>query len=133
MKSKFLEICEKLRKNINEQNNIDDSSPMNEEPATTAPDQPAESPSNDPVKISDNTESAIPVASNEDIVKLIQSIKDFYANNKKFEQRDIDAIKNFPLSVDDKNVKEVIDKLILKFNPESVDTNPKNVEDSRFN
>ena len=136
MESKFLKICESLRKKINEQNNqLDPANPQSQvsEPSTSTEVSPVNDQQNNDINLSDKNSSLIPVATNEEIVKLIQSIKDFYADDKKLKDTDIEELKSLDLTINDKNIKDIISKLITKFSPTIIDTNPENIKDSRYN
>jgi hypothetical protein len=137
MESKFLKICESLRKKINEQQNtpVDNQSTA---PETSAPSDNSSANENQQsqqpeVNLTDKLPSELPVATNEEIINLVQSIKNFYADNKKLEDKDIEELKNLDLTVSDKNIKNLILKLTNKFSPMVIDTNPENIKDSRYN
>jgi hypothetical protein len=127
MNSKFLSICEKIRKTINEQNGLQDAPIAGSEDPT----QP-QSPEQQATSMSDE-ESELPVASNQQIVSVLKAIKGFYGKNKELNTSDVERIKMLSDDESDENIKKIIDTLNSVFNPvETIDTNPKNVPNSDF-
>jgi hypothetical protein len=123
MNSKFLKICEKIRVHLNEQN-------LNEVDPSVA-DQPAPTQSPD-AESTPNTPSDIPVLSNQEIVSVVNGLKNFYSEKKELTSNEIDAIKALPTDTSDSSVKKIIDTLNNIFNPSKIDTKPENIENSNF-
>lgn len=126
MNSKFLSICEKIRKTINEQNGLQDAPIAGSEDLTQQPAEQQATPMSD-------EESELPVASNQQIVSVLKAIKGFYGKNKELNTSDVERIKMLSDDESDENIKKIIDTLNNVFNPvETIDTNPKNVPNSDF-
>lgn len=147
MKSKFLTICEQIRKKINEandgtfnpltdnQNNIASQNDISQE------NKPAEE-----IKVSDKLESETQLVSNDQIVSLLKSFKLFLQKNeiKNFlkkqdllDDNSFNKILMLPDTVSDKNANQIITTLIQIFDPtKKIDINlkelPKDIPDSRF-
>lgn len=127
MNSKFISICEKIRKTINEQNGLQDAPVAG---ADQAQDMPPDA--QQPTPLSDE-KSELPVASNQQIVSVLKSLKNFYGQNKELNSTDVERIKMLSDDESDENIKKIIDTLNGVFNPvETIDTNPKNVPNSDF-
>jgi hypothetical protein len=133
--SKFLNLCGKIESLLNEQG-PDGSVFGNEQ--QPAPDQAStEQPTTEqPQPMQDNESSEIRIASNDDIIQLINSIKLFYEDGQNtLDDDEIKIIKSLDTSDPKNDTKflEAIDKLKEIFNPVSVKTNPETVKDSEFN
>lgn len=133
MKSKFLSICERIRKQINEENGMPgdpQQTPMDNQPVS-APEE-TEPQENQDIKASDE-QSELPVASNQEIISVLKSLKNFYGKNNNLDSEDIERIKMLSDDESDENIKNVIKTLNNIFNPvQTIDTNPKNVPNSDF-
>ena len=146
MNSKFLKICEKIKKQLNEANGetynplVDDSgnNPTQQDINTS---EPAEE-----IKVSDNLESETQLVSNNQIVSLLNSFKIFLQNEKikKFLQKEeilkpetFNKIIMLPDTISDKNALEIINELIQILDPtKKLEVNtkelPQEIPDSRF-
>jgi DNA/RNA endonuclease YhcR with UshA esterase domain len=123
MNSKFLKICEKIRTHLNEQN-LNEVDP-------TANEQPTPNISPD-TESTTNTPSDIPVLTNQEIVSVVNGLRNFYSEKKELTSNEIDAIKALPTDTSDSSVKKIIDTLNNIFNPVKIDTKPENIENSNF-
>lgn len=133
MNSKFLTICEQIRKTLNEADNGTFNPIVGGENNTmmgqtnTNPDvQPAEE-----MKVSDELETKTQLIPNEQIISVTESLKRFLQNDKlqKFlvnekilDDLDINKISMMPNIVSDKNAFEVLSQLNNIFN---IDKNSK--------
>jgi hypothetical protein len=132
MNSRFLKICEQVKRGLNEQDASQSlgQSISNDPTATLDPQQPS---TNQEVMPSSDEKSQLPVATNKDIVSAVKSIKNFYAQKKQLSPNDIDRIKMLSDDESDENINKIIKTLNGIFNPvDTIDTNPQNVPNSDF-
>lgn len=145
MNSKFLRICESVRRKLNEAND-GTYNPLTADPnnSPTPEDinisEPAEQ-----IKMSDTVESDTQLVSNDQILSLLASFKVFLQNEKIKNYLKEEEILNMdsynkilmlPNTISDKNALTVTTELIKILDPTKKETNikevPQEVPDSRF-
>jgi hypothetical protein len=132
MNSKFLSICEQVKRTLNEQGL---GASIGSEDQTQMPmSEPSEQPQMpEPTGMTSDEQSELPVVSNKEIVSAVKSIKNFYSKKKDLNPNDIERIQMLSDDESDENIKKIIKTLNNIFNPvDTIDTNPKNVPNSDF-
>jgi hypothetical protein len=146
MNSKFLKICEKIKKQLNEANGEtynplvgdSDNNPTQQDINSS---EPAEE-----IKLSDKLESETQLVSNEQIVSILKSFKLFLQNEKvkNFLQKEeilkpeiFNKIIMLPDTISDKNALAITKELIQILDPtKKLEVNtkelPQEIPDSRF-
>jgi hypothetical protein len=129
MNSKFLKICEQVRRSLIEQNLDPSTGTLPDPSAPPEVDQTQSTEQSTPQ--SSDEQSQLPVATNQEIISTVKSIKNFYAKDGKLDPSDVDLIRNLSDDESDENIKKVITTLNNIFNPtKKIDTNPANVPNS---
>jgi hypothetical protein len=129
MNSKFLKICEQVRRSLIEQNLDPSTGTLPDPSAPPEVDQTQSTEQSTPQ--SSDEQSQLPVATNQEIISAVKSIKNFYAKDGKLDTSDVDLIRNLSDDESDENIKKVITTLNNIFNPtKKIDTNPANVPNS---
>jgi hypothetical protein len=145
MNSKFLRICEQIRKKLNEANE-DTYNPLLSNQNDNQQDLNQEIKPAEETKLSDKLESETQIVPNDQIVSLLKSFKLFLDNDKIknflkkediLDEDSFNKIKMLPDTVSDNNAIQIVTTLTQIFDPtKKVDTNvietPKEIPDSRF-
>jgi hypothetical protein len=106
--SKFLDLCEQVQKNLQEQNE-----PQMDPNAGVAPGEPVEQPN---IALDPNTQSEVKDVSNEKIQQLIQTIVNFFKDNKTLTADDVSKLTTeVPSEINIQNSEETVDKLLSIF------------------
>jgi hypothetical protein len=112
--SKFLELCEKVQKTLNEQG--EDPNAMGGAPATPAPGQPdptADTPG--APTIDPNVESEVKVVTNDQIKEFVAAMKDFYQSGNALSAEAMEEIAKLPSTAEDKDISTIIETLSRVF------------------
>jgi hypothetical protein len=123
--SKFLELCEKVQKSLNEQgedpNALAPAEPAPGEPipATDAPGAPM---------IDPNVESEIKVVTNDQIKEFVAALKDFYQSNNAMTADAKEEINKLPSTAEDEDISKIIETLTRIFKEKNlpIDTSSTN-------
>jgi hypothetical protein len=132
MNSKFLSICEHVKRTLNEQGlgasiGSEEQTPM----SMAEPNEPSQMP--EPTGMTSDEQSELPVVSNKEIISAVKAIKNFYGKKKDLNPNDIERIQMLSDDESDENIKKIIKTFNNIFNPvDTIDTNPKNVPNSNF-
>lgn len=124
--SKFLKLCEKIETVLKEQDE-QQTPPM----ADASQPQPQAQPT--PEAQPEQTQTELPIVSNDKIATLANSLKIFYSNpESKLKTEEINEIKalNPRNSSESEDIVGIIDKLISIFDPVSIKTQPEEIKSS---
>jgi hypothetical protein len=131
--SKFLNLCDKIKNLLNENEQDDQMQPSMGQPQMEQPDQTQNPPEQEQNQPQEEEQSELPIVSNDKIAQLANAMKIFYSKqDSKIEDDDIKQI----LSLNPRNSKEsedivkIIDTLTNIFNPVSIKTQPEEVKPS---
>lgn len=132
MNSKFLSICEQVKRTLNEQG-LGPSIGSEDQTQMPVAEPNEQSPETNPSVITSDEQSELPVVTNKEIISAVKSIKNFYGKKKDLNSNDIERIQMLSDDESDENIKKIIKTLNNIFNPiDTIDTNPKNVPNSDF-
>lgn len=134
MNSKFLSICEQVKRALNEQDLGPSIGSENQEDVTKMPvAEPNVTEPQKEVNVTSDEGSELPVATNNEIVSVVKSLKNFYSKKKELNPTDIERIQMLSNDESDENIKKIIKTLNNIFNPvDTIDTNPKNIPNSDY-
>jgi hypothetical protein len=103
--SKFLDLCEQVKKTLQEQ--------QGDPNADVAPGQPVEQPE---IALDPNTQSEVKDVSNEKMQQLIQMIVNFFKDGKTLTSDDVSRITTeVPSEINIQNSEDAVDKLLAIF------------------
>jgi hypothetical protein len=109
--SKFLKLCERVQRTLNEQG--EDPNALPPAPAPGQPDPTADTPGA-PV-IDPNAESEIKIVTNEQIKDLVAAMKDFYQSGDALSAEATDEINKLPSTAEDKDISTIVETLTRIF------------------
>lgn len=102
--SKFLELCEKVQRTLNEAG--EDPNAMQAAPAPPAPGAPT---------IDPNTESEVKVVTNDQLKDLVAAMKDFYQSGNALSADATSEINKLPSTAEDQDVSKIVETLTRIF------------------
>ena len=114
--SKFLKLCERVQRTLNEQGEDPNAMAAGAPPTGPAPGQPdptADTPGA-PV-IDPNTESEIKVVDNDQIKDLVAAMKDFYQSGNALSAEATEEINKLPSTAEDKDISTIVETLTRIF------------------
>jgi hypothetical protein len=107
--SKFLKLCEKVQKTLNEENGLPPSDPNPQ----VAPGQPVEQ---DLSKMVDPKDSKTQEVSNTTLEQMIQTIVTFYQSGQTLSADAVSEISKLPKAITKENSEDTVKKLMEIFN-----------------
>jgi hypothetical protein len=112
--SKFLKLCEKVQRTLNEAG--EDPNAMPAAPAPPAPGAPeptADTPG--APTIDPNTESEVKVVTNDQLKDLVAAMKDFYQSGNALSADATSEINKLPSTAEDQDVSKIVETLTRIF------------------
>jgi hypothetical protein len=112
--SKFLALCEKVQKTLNEAGEDPNAAPTAPTPPAPGEPEPTADTPGAPV-IDPNTESEVKVVTNDQLKDFVAAMKDFYQSGNALSAEATEEINKLPSTAEDKDISTIVETLTRIF------------------